>query len=112
MTETIARFGADATVTRLADQPCGSDQCAIVEWDASASVQRDFCKVAAASPCPGSFLVDFAIGPDQRIAAISSRFSRTGAAGAETIAFSSWGQPLSIAIPPAANVSAGDGNLH
>jgi hypothetical protein len=112
MTQTIARFGADATVTRLGDQPCAAGQCAILHWDASVSVQRDFCKVAAASPCPGSFLVDFAIDKDQRIAAISSQFSRTGAAGSGTFVFSNWGQPLSIAVPTAANIGAGDGNLH
>ena len=107
----VARFG-DASLTRLSDQPCAAGQCAILHWDASASVQRDFCKAAPASPCPGSFLVDFAVDKDQRIAAISSQFSRTGAAGSGTFAFSNWGQPLSIAIPPPANISAGDGNLH
>ena len=35
-----------------------------------------------------------------------------GIAGSGTFAFSNWGQPLSIAIPPPANISAGDGNLH
>jgi hypothetical protein len=112
MTESVARLGAKGTVSRLADQPCAAGQCAVVEWDASASVQRDFCKVAAQSPCSGSWLVDIVIDSGHRIAAISSRFSRTGAAGAEVLAFSNWGQPLSIAIPPPANISAGDGNLH
>jgi len=65
----IARIGADGSVTRLADQPCRSSQCAILEWDGGPSFQRLFSKGAGPSACPVTYLVDIAIDPgDQRIA--------------------------------------------
>jgi hypothetical protein len=109
----IDRIGADGSVTRLADQPCGSSQCAILEWDGGPSFQRLFCKGANPSACPITYLVDFAVDSgDQRIARIVSAFRREGVAGEGTIAFTNWGQPLTIAVPPEANVAPGDGNLH
>jgi hypothetical protein len=110
--ENVARLGADGPVSRVVDRPCGSRLCEVLEIDASAGIRRIFCKAAAASACPVVFLVDFLVdASDQRIVGVESAFQRSDTKGNGSIAFSNWGQPLTIAIPSAAEITPGDGNL-